>query len=47
MLIAGFPAALAGANCYVVAPGPGERCVVIDPGKNVMREPTRSCANTG
>jgi hydroxyacylglutathione hydrolase len=38
MLIAGFPAALAGTNCYVVAPGPGERCVVIDPGKNVMPE---------
>jgi glyoxylase-like metal-dependent hydrolase (beta-lactamase superfamily II) len=36
MLIAGFPAGSFGANCYVVAPGPGERCVVIDPGHNAM-----------
>ena len=36
MLITGFPAGLAGTNCYVVAPGPGERCVVIDPGYKVM-----------
>lgn len=31
MLVAGFPATL-GTNCWVVAPGPGEQCVVIDPG---------------
>jgi glyoxylase-like metal-dependent hydrolase (beta-lactamase superfamily II) len=35
MLIAGFPAKF-GTNCYVVAPGLGERCVVIDPGHNAM-----------
>jgi glyoxylase-like metal-dependent hydrolase (beta-lactamase superfamily II) len=35
MFIAGFPAKF-GTNCYVVAPGPGERCVVIDPGHNAM-----------
>lgn len=34
MLIAGFPAGSFGANCYVVAPGPNERCVVIDPGQD-------------
>ena len=34
MLIAGFPAGAWGTNCYVVAPGPGEECVIIDPGEN-------------
>ena len=32
MLIAGFPSAATDTNCWVVAPGPGEQCVVIDPG---------------
>lgn len=32
VLIAGFPAGPWGTNCYVVAPGPGEECVVVDPG---------------
>ncbi|HVE98081.1 MAG TPA: MBL fold metallo-hydrolase [Mycobacteriales bacterium] len=32
MLVTGFPAGAWGTNCYVVAPGPGEQCVVIDPG---------------
>ena len=32
MLIAAFPAGPWATNCYVVAPGPGEECVVIDPG---------------
>ena len=36
MLIAGFPAGPVGANCFVVAPGPGERCVVIDPGQDAV-----------
>lgn len=36
MLIAGFPAGPIAANCFVVAPGPNERCVVIDPGQDVM-----------
>ncbi len=35
MLIEGFPAQLAGTNCFVVAPGPGEQCVIIDPGVGV------------
>ena len=34
MLVTGF---LAGpTNCYVVAPGPGEQCVVIDPGAQAV-----------
>jgi glyoxylase-like metal-dependent hydrolase (beta-lactamase superfamily II) len=32
VLVAGFPAGSWGTNCYVVAPGAGEQCVVIDPG---------------
>ena len=35
MLVAGFPAQAFDTNCYVVAPGPGEQCVVIDPGIGV------------
>ncbi len=35
MLIQGFPSQLTGTNCFVVAPGPGEQCVVIDPGYGV------------
>lgn len=34
MLVAGFPAGSLAANCYLVAPGPGEECVIIDPGQD-------------
>ena len=34
MLIAGFPAGPWATNCYVVAAGPGQECVVVDPGKD-------------
>jgi len=34
VLIAGFPAGPWGTNCYLAATGPGEECVVIDPGKD-------------
>jgi len=36
VLVAGFPSDVFGTNCYVVAPGPGEQCVVIDPGIGVV-----------
>ncbi len=36
VLITGFPSAAFGTNCYVVAPGPGEQCVVVDPGLEVV-----------
>lgn len=36
MLIAGFPAAAFGTNCYVLAPAAGEQCVVVDPGVDVV-----------
>ncbi len=31
----GFPADAFGTNCYVVAPAPGEQCVIVDPGIGV------------
>lgn len=34
MLLRGFPAGSFQTNCYVLAPGPGERCLVIDPGQD-------------
>jgi len=34
MLIAGFPAGSFAANCYLVAPGPGQECLIIDPGQD-------------
>jgi hydroxyacylglutathione hydrolase len=34
VLIAGFPAGSFATNCYVVAPGPGEECVIVDPGQD-------------
>ena len=37
MLVAGFPAGAFAANCYIVAPAPGEECVIIDPGQDAQR----------
>jgi hydroxyacylglutathione hydrolase len=34
VLIAGFPAGSFAANCYLLAPGPGEQCLIIDPGQD-------------
>ncbi len=34
MLIAGFPAGSFAANCYLLAAGPGEQCLIIDPGQD-------------
>jgi hydroxyacylglutathione hydrolase len=36
VLITGFPSAVTDTNCWVVAPAPGEQCVVIDPGIGVV-----------
>src|SRR5438445_7861850 len=35
VLITGFPSDATATNCWVVAPAPGEQCVVIDPGIGV------------
>jgi hypothetical protein len=34
VLVAGFPAGAFAANCYLVAAGPGEECLIIDPGQD-------------
>jgi hydroxyacylglutathione hydrolase len=34
VLVAGFPAGAFAANCYLVASGPGEECLIIDPGQD-------------
>ncbi len=36
MLVTGFEAQAFGTNCYVLATGPGEQCVVVDPGIGVL-----------
>ncbi len=35
MLIAGIPSAVTATNCWVVAPAPGEQCVIVDPGIDI------------
>ena len=37
MLVTGFPAGAFAANCYLVAPAPGDECVIIDPGQDAER----------
>ena len=44
MLTYAFPGRVIDANCYVVAPGPGEECLVVDPGigiEDTLREVLR------
>lgn len=36
MLVAGFPAGAFQTNCFVAATGPGEACVVVDPGQDAV-----------
>jgi len=36
VLVTGFPAGSFAANCYVVAPGDGEECVIVDPGQDAL-----------
>jgi hydroxyacylglutathione hydrolase len=36
MLVIGFPAQVFGTNCYLIAPGAGEECLVVDPGIGVL-----------
>jgi len=36
VLVAGFPAGAFQTNCYVLASGPGEACVVVDPGQEAV-----------
>lgn len=36
MLVVGFPTGALQANCYLLAPGEGEACVIVDPGQDVV-----------
>ncbi len=36
MLVTGFEAQAFGTNCYLVAAGPGEQCLIVDPGIGVL-----------
>src|SRR5258705_4543155 len=36
MLVKSFEAAAFGTNCYILAAGPGEPCVIVDPGIGVV-----------
>jgi glyoxylase-like metal-dependent hydrolase (beta-lactamase superfamily II) len=36
VLVAGFPAGSFATNCYVLAPAPGQACVVVDPGQDAV-----------
>ncbi|SFL16821.1 MBL fold metallo-hydrolase [Geodermatophilus ruber] len=47
MLIRSFPAGAFGTNCYAVAPGPRQECVVIDPGMDAVEPLARMLAEDG
>jgi len=38
VFVTGFPSAMFGTNCYVLATAPGEQCVVVDPGIEVVEQ---------
>jgi len=47
VLIRSFPAGAFGTNCYAVAPGPGQECVVVDPGMDAVEPLARMLADDG
>ena len=47
MLIRSFPAGAFGTNCYAVASGPGQECVVVDPGMEAVEPLARMLAEDG
>ena len=42
MQVIGFPSAVFGTNCYVVATGPGQECVIVDPGIGFGKTPEQN-----
>jgi hydroxyacylglutathione hydrolase len=42
VLVVGFPTGALQANCYLVAPGKGEACVVVDPGQDAEEAVARA-----
>jgi glyoxylase-like metal-dependent hydrolase (beta-lactamase superfamily II) len=47
VLVAGFPAGAFATNCYVLAPAPGQACVVVDPGQDAVEPLERVLAEHG
>jgi glyoxylase-like metal-dependent hydrolase (beta-lactamase superfamily II) len=47
VLIRSFPAGAFGTNCYAVAPGAGQECVVVDPGMDAVEPLARMLADDG
>ncbi len=47
MLIRSFPAGAFATNCYAVATGPGQECVVVDPGMDAVEPLARMLAEDG
>jgi len=38
VLTIGFPAVVAGTNCYILAPAAGEECLIVDPGVGITEQ---------
>jgi hydroxyacylglutathione hydrolase len=47
VLTIGFPAAAFATNCYVLATGPGQECLVVDPGIGVENRVAEICRENG
>jgi glyoxylase-like metal-dependent hydrolase (beta-lactamase superfamily II) len=47
VFVTGFPSAVFGTNCYVVAPGRGEQAIVVDPGIEVVAHLDEVLAENG
>jgi hydroxyacylglutathione hydrolase len=47
VLIRSFPAGAFGTNCYAVAPGAGQECVVVDPGLDAVEPVAEMLAQNG
>ncbi|HEY7988633.1 MAG TPA: MBL fold metallo-hydrolase [Lapillicoccus sp.] len=47
MLTIGFPAAAFATNCYILATGPGQECLVVDPGIGVEDRVAEVCREKG
>jgi glyoxylase-like metal-dependent hydrolase (beta-lactamase superfamily II) len=47
VLIRSFPAGAFGTNCYAVAPGSGQECVVVDPGMDAVEPLAQMLADDG
>jgi hydroxyacylglutathione hydrolase len=47
VLIRSFPAGAFGTNCYAVASGPGQECIVVDPGMDAVEPLARMLAEDG